>query len=241
MGPLEILGTMNGYGLGLFTGFISLIRRSRMFHPRGILLLAEVEPVGPIPFPKECLVRLSSAWWKKKIWRDVLGVSLRFKTDSGFQDLLFASFSKPWLTPIGPFLTHYKDFFQNDYYAVSPFRFNEHEVYFKLVFQKQIAREELSRPEIVREALNKQTAYFRLLMMDYRKEWIQVAKFSLIKELNLDQEAMRFNPFYNALGIEPKGYIHHLRIGSYKFSQMMRPKKSRPKDLNLDTKNVLPS
>ena len=44
----------------------------------------------------------------------------------------------------------------------------------------------------------------------------------------LDQEALRFFPFQAGLGLRPRGFLQHLRIGTYKLSQWARPSSDIP-------------
>lgn len=214
---LEAAGTAAGYPLGLLTGSISFLRAARMFHPRGVHVLAKVRSLETtIAFPPEALLRFSSAMWKKRNWRDVLGVAVRFGDK---QDLLFASFEHPWQTPVGPFLTRYKDFFQNAYYAVSPFRFQNETVYFKLT-PHSWNEVQGTRNEIL-EA-NFQSGVFRLWMRKKKGKWKPAADIHLQQEISLNEEELFFNPFLDGLGIQPAGFIHHLRIGSYMMSQKGR-------------------
>jgi hypothetical protein len=119
---------------------------------------------------------------------------------------------------LGPFMTKYHDFFWNDYFAVSPFEVNGKTVYFKLM------AEDFKDLEGTRqERLKKNIGIARMiLMMGKEKEWHPVAEISLLEEMQIDQEKLKFNPFLNGLGIYPKGFIQHLRVGSYRFSQFGR-------------------
>ena len=211
----DTLGFLCGFPLGMLTGSLSFIRNARMFHPCGILVKGKVISKGAIEFPEEAMLRFSSAWWKHKEWRDVLGVAIRF---GDVQDLLFASFKHPWQTPVGPFLTKYHDFFLNDYYAVSPFLVNKKKVYFKLQVEDFLdivgTRDERLRKNIGRAKI--------ILMMGNYKEWHPIAEISLLEEIDMNQEELKFNPFLNGFGIYPKGFIQYLRVGSYRFSQLGR-------------------
>lgn len=100
----EILGKISGWLLGLLTGSISLVRQSRMFHPRGLTYIGRAEKIDPVlALPPFVLFRFSSAWWKNQERRDVLGIALRFSPSGDFtevaksndQDLLFATVENP--------------------------------------------------------------------------------------------------------------------------------------------------
>lgn len=214
----ETLGTLLGYPLGVLTGTVSFMRGSRMFHPTGILVRGTVKNLSHADvFPPDALLRFSSAWWKKKEWRDVLGIAIRFDER---QDLLFASFEHSWQTPIGPFLTKYHDFFENNFYAVSRFRFQGKVVYFKLEpkLHKVI---DAPRDAKLREQIRSHSS-LSLLMREEEGPWTELAEIELREEVDLDQSKLRFDPFLNGLGIYPEGFIHHLRIGAYRLGQIGR-------------------
>lgn len=234
MNFLNLSGTILGYPLGLITGTVSFLRNSRMFHPTGILVKAEIKNLAPsvIKFPTNSLMRFSSAWWKNKEWIDVLGISIRFTEElrdenprKSDQDLLFATIIALWEMPFAPFVTMYKDFFKNNYYAVSPFIVNGDLVYFKLT---TMTSKEMSdkRITILKENIH-QHAVFQLWMRRSHEVWIPIAEMTLLHELNLDQSRLRFNPFLNGLNIRPYGFVHHLRIGAYRLGQLGRSLRHR--------------
>lgn len=229
MNIANITGTIVGYPLGVLTGTISFMRNSRMFHPVGVLVKAEVKNLktSVIKFPPFAMMRFSSAWWKNKEWIDVLGISIRFTDDyqdeksrESDQDLLFATIVSPWQMPLAPFMTHFRDFFKNIYYAVSPFIVSDQLVYFKLTTLKA-SEEGYSRLSILKENIYRH-AGMELWMRRKNEAWVPVAELTLLHELNLDQRRLRFNPFLNGLNIKPYGFVHHLRIGAYRFSQFGR-------------------
>lgn len=133
----EILGHVGGVALAPLTATISALRRSRMFHPRGTTLRAEVRACGSDEpwrtlgrrLEGDALVRLSGAWWKEREWPDVLGCAIRFtrhgaadaRARSGDQDLLFATIRRPWTMPFAPLSTRRHDYLENEYFAVAPF------------------------------------------------------------------------------------------------------------------------
>lgn len=230
MNIVEKIGQISGYPLGLITGSISFLRASRMFHPKGILVKSKVENLRPdlIQFHPYVMVRFTSAMWKYKVWPDVLGLTLRFSKSDDFnyapknldQDLLFASFAHPWQTPVGPFMTRFRDFFKNTFYAVSPFQFKDDLWIFKTTLINH-AKDESDRSEIIRKNIQQQGEVL-LWMKKGKENWIKVSRIILQEELSLDQERLYFNPFLNGLNICPRGFVHHLRIGTYRFSQSGR-------------------
>ena len=226
---IESLGWFLGFPLGLLTGVVSFLRGARMFHPRGIIVLSEVHNLtDEVHFPSKALVRFSSAWWKEEEWMDVLGVSIRFgasgeslKPSPAEQDLLFASFQRPWQIGLGPFITEFHDFFHNEYFSVSPFSYKKQSVEFKLTpeFYHQVTG---TRDEKLLQDIQDQ-AELRLWMRKIpEQEWLAIADIKLSQELKLNQEELKFNPFQNGLAIYPQGFIQHLRIGSYQLSQWGR-------------------
>lgn len=238
----EKAGWFSGYGLGLMTGLTALVRRSRTFHPRGLTYHAQVTVV-PNSFAAfdssilagNALVRLSSAWWKKVEAPDVLGIAVRFTQSRPLrtevspedQDLLFATIKYPWTTPLGPLTTDFRNFMANEYYAVSPFGMGQQEKLFKFKLKHLNAPTkdiEQSRTELLEEAVKFHQAVFAVMVQEVaEKSWHAVAQLSLDKSFSCDQETLRFSPFQNGLNINPRGYVHFLRIGAYRMSQAVRP------------------
>jgi hypothetical protein len=215
----ERVGHLLGFPLGGAVFIISFIRNSRMFHPRGAVATLKIQNLNKefLEFPADAMGRFSNALWKNKEWRDVLGIAIRFDSK---QDLLFASFERPWQTPFGPFLTKYHDFFQNDFYAVSPFRYKEKDVYFKLApyIFIEINGE---RTEKLKKNIEAHSV-FRLYYRENHQDWNELADIKLGSEIAIDQNELMFNPFLVGLNIHPKGFIHHLRIGVYRLGQLGR-------------------
>jgi hypothetical protein len=213
----ERLGYLFGYPLGVIVAIVSFVRASRMFHPCGTVVKISIYSHDVIHFPEEGIMRFSSAWWKHKQWLDVLGVSIRFGDK---QDLLFASFKHPWQTPVGPFLTKYKSYFQNSYFVVSPFSFKHERVIFRLTPYKFESCKGSREEELQKNIMEK--AVWKLWIKKDKDPWLACADIQLEQELQVDQKKLRFNPFLNGLEIYPKGFIHHLRIGVYQLGQFGR-------------------
>ncbi len=234
----ETVGFAGGYALGLLTGSVSFLRQSRMFHPNGITFLGRVKNLSDDQvFPPYVLLRLSSAWWKTKEWKDVLGIALRFSESPEFsptprshdQDLLFATIRYPWTMPFAPLSTKVDDFLANEYFAVTPFnmRLNSRKALlkFKLV-PKQVSPDGHGRAKRFEKAVSQNLAAFDLDYLDLndrRSGWHALARIEVLNPLNLNQALLKFNPFRTGLGIHPRGLVHFLRIGAYALSQRMRP------------------
>lgn len=227
MNRAERFGKIIGYILGGLTALVSFIRSSRMFHPNGLLFEAHVKSTR---FPEHAMIRLSGAWWKENDWPDALGIAIRFshhkfhsvipkKED---QDLLFVSFSEAWQTPFSPFITDQKDFLKNEYFSVGNFEVDKKSVRYKLIpIDPPIIKG--PRSERIMEAVIAGGACFSLC-----ENGKEVAVIKLLRTFHFDQEALRFNPFLNGLGIKPRGFLQYLRIGTYRLSQWARPDGETP-------------
>lgn len=182
-------------------------------------------------FHPHAMIRLSSAWWKNKEWRDVLGIAIRFspKIPSGIrpqeqdQDLLFASFSRWWMTPVGPLLTEYQDFFRNHYYTVAPFRHEGVLKTYKLIPKINTMITGSRRAKLIEAVLEGEAVFILQERHLHENKWTNVAVIKLTRSLHYDQEALRFNPFRDGLKIRPAGFLQYLRIGAYQMSQLARP------------------
>jgi hypothetical protein len=231
------IGTFLGKFLAPLTALGSKARHARLFHPEGMVFRAEVVPLAEAGslgslaerLKGEACVRLSGAWWRGgKEWKDVLGCAIRFTEDSEHeQDLLFATIRKPWTTLLAPLSTDTHDFLENDYYAVSPFEVKGvGKVKWRLVANRSRSNGRNRWQKIIR-AVGDDLAFFRLELLELngsKKEWQRVAEVRLKEKMDIDQEALRFSPYRNGLGIEPRGLIHGLRIATYRSSQKARPK-----------------
>lgn len=240
-GPIEWAGLAAGMLLAPLAGAAAALRRARTFHPDGVLYRATVEPLveggaaGDLGrrLAGEALVRFSNALWKGGRERlDILGCSIRFRSEripsvipaAGDQDLLLATVRSPWTLPFAPFSTHVHDFLRNDYYAVSPFeavglgrvKLRVAPVPVRLSASDRYAR--------LQEAAEAGLAAMRLEYLPTgRRRWRALCSIRLHERLDLDQEALRFDPFRAGRGLRPVGFVHHLRPAAYVASQHFRP------------------
>ncbi|MFL5319227.1 MAG: hypothetical protein ACJ790_06185 [Myxococcaceae bacterium] len=239
MRPSDLAGDVGGWLLSPVTSAIAAVRRSRMFHPDGVVLMATVEPDGDSTQLAQlaqklegyALVRLSSAWWKgNREWPDDLGLAVRFrKTDEvspeaaeGDQDLLFATIRSPWTTVLAVLSTKIHDFLANDYYAVSPFQVEGvGRVKWRLVSSRPETHGH-SRVERLLNAVRSTGAVFTLQAKLSGQPYRNVAKLRLIQPVEIDQRRLRFDPFRDARGIVPVGFVQMLRRGAYAGSQKTR-------------------
>jgi hypothetical protein len=241
------LGMFAGSLLSPVTGAVSALRNSRMFHPSGIVCRVRVESASNEPGAQAvaarlsgfALMRLSSAWWKQREWPDVLGCALRFSDDTSRttplasdQDLLFATIRRPWTLPLAPLSTRYRDFWDNEFYAVSPF---EVPPLGRIEWRLSPERAQLSgtsRADRLRRRLAAGLANFNLEWAAYRRPshafdesgFRPLARLRTLEVLELDQEALRFDPFRVGRDITPVGFVHALRRATYSASQQARPK-----------------
>lgn len=226
----EYVGKILGYPLGALAFIISFLRSSRTFHPSGILAEGHVQTKehSPVTFHSNALVRFSSALWKKnQKLPDVLGISIRFSENRGWnslplpndQDLLFATIRIPAETPLGPFRTDIHRFQRNKYYAVSPFICQNKKIRL-LITLDDFLETKGNRNQNLRHNIN--TGSSLRLWMKINKKWIEIATIQLKGLVELNQEKLFFNPFRSGLGIRPQGFIHHLRYAVYPMSQFGR-------------------
>lgn len=251
----EKIGKWMGAGLGIVTFLVSKVRRARTFHPRGKIYSGDCEGLPSaqsIAFPflqalvGPTLLRFSTALWKNESeWTDVLGIAIRFRglrpvvkpfshqAEIGDQDLLFATVRHPALLALAPFTTDAHDFFNNDYYAVSPFSVGTGErYYFKLSPEfkngsvSDSENSSTKRARILEDRVTRGKAAMVLFVRtsDHlaKPQWVPVLKISPEKGLTGDDSKLRFDPFRTGKGIYPRGLVHFLRIGAYRMSQKGR-------------------
>jgi hypothetical protein len=248
MARLELAGWAMGLVLSPVVGLISAARRSRMFHPTGLVCRARAEPVSNLGadaatvaarLAGPALVRWSSAWWKSGEHIDVLGCAIRFtagplgaEPQAGDQDLLLATIQRPWSMPFAPWSTHFYDFLANVYFGVSPF-----EVPPLGRGEWRLVPENASGPgDSRRERLDRAIAAGRaVLLLEWApypgplarpvaERFVTLLRIQLDGWLELDQRALRFDPFRSGRGLRPVGFVHEMRRAAYRASQGLRPR-----------------
>jgi hypothetical protein len=240
---LEAVGRAVGGLLAPLAFEGSLIRGARLFHPDGDVYRAEVRPValegaaGDLGdrLTGRALVRVSGALWRagdSPSRPDILGVAVRFRRSQAVspaleeadQDLLFASFRTLWQFPFGPLLTNARDFLANAYHAVLPFEVTGiGRVKWRLT-PRPVLTSGKDRRERLADAVARSAATFRLEVRELDKDapWREVADIELTERVNVDQDALRFNPFHAGRGIEPVGFFQMVRAAVYAASQAGR-------------------
>jgi len=241
-------GVALGWTIAPWFALVSWLRRSRTFHPRGTVFHAWVARHAEVsPALSEladrltgrALVRFSGALWKRaESLPDVLGCALRLRRDdsddpvpeSGDQDLLFATIRRPWTMPFAPFTTDVRDYLTNDYFAVSPFDAGlANPVYLKLHPSGTVRERSGRREERLTRAVGRHDAVLELCASERPfGPWAPVVTLVLQRTALIDGEALRFRPYRSGRGLEPRGFVHSLRVGVYASSQRARPVRKRP-------------
>lgn len=233
LGARERVGHLIGASWAPLTAAISKARQARMFHPQGIVCTGEVTPVVGGPFEAlgqrlagPVLARCSAALWKgQPRWFDVLGVALRFEDD---QDLLFATIRSPVTMPFAPLATDTEDYLGNRYWAVSPF---EVEGVGRMKFLLEPAAGPSrrdgaggERDQRLRDEVAAGDAGWQLSTRPvFTRTWHPIAHVGLDQVVDIDQAALRFDPFRAGRGIVPSGLVHAIRPAAYAGSQRARP------------------
>ncbi|MDY7226898.1 hypothetical protein [Hyalangium rubrum] len=218
-------------------------RHARLLHPEGVTYRAEVkvcaarESLEPLAsrLAGPALVRLSTALWRgQREWPDVLGLAVRLRSEetvteepsAGDQDLLFATVRSPWTLALAPLSTDTHDWLENDYYAVSPFRVRG---LGRAKLRMTASRADApghSRVERLEAALRSGQARFTFEVFPRKGEaagrWHPLAELRLVEQVTLNPATLRFWPFRDGRGITPMGFVHSLRIPTYRQSQKAR-------------------
>ncbi|WP_224243308.1 hypothetical protein [Hyalangium gracile] len=236
----EELGRAVGALWGPVVRMGATLRHARLFHPDGITYRGEVKAVtgrdSLLPVAARlagpALVRLSSALWRgQREWPDILGLAVRLRSEPtvtelpspGDQDLLFATVRSPWTLGLAPLSTDTHDWLENDYYAVSPFQVAGLGRAKLRVVSSHADAPGHTRVERLEAALQAGQARFTFEVMPRRGEgtgrWHPLAELRLVEQVTLDPVTLRFWPYRNGRGITPAGFVHALRIPTYRQSQ----------------------
>lgn len=215
-----------------------------MFHPAGLTFEGFVERTAVDDFEElgrrlagRVLARCSGALWKHPIERfEVLGIALRFRAtgrpfhataEPGDQDLLLATIASPWTMPLSPLTTNAHDYLANIYYGVSPFAVDDDrrvKLRLRPLHADGTASARATRDERLREAVDLGHAVFALeARPTLRRGWHPIARIVLEREVAIDQQALRFDPFRVGAGVAPVGLVHAIRRAAYPASQWARP------------------
>jgi hypothetical protein len=249
MTALELMGWAAGVASSPATGLLSALRRSRMFHPSGLLCRADVEPLPALSagaaevaerLAGPALVRWSSALWKRGEWIDVLGCGIRFsqaplrvEPQAADQDLLLATIQRPWSMALSPFTTQQHDFLANAYFCVSPFHVAPlGRIEWRLSPEPgprvgATRRERLANALAAGASCWLEWAPYAGPLRRPAATFSPLVRLRLVEWLDLDQQALRFDPFRAGRGLVPVGFVHALRRATYSTSQALRPSREQ--------------
>lgn len=242
-GLRERIGAAIGRRWAPYVAAISRARQGRMFHPEGHVFEGWVEPMldnEMAPLGRELtgrvLARLSGALWRGGFEHlDVLGMALRFRrgpsptfdhhAHAGDTDLLVATIRSPLTMFAALFLTDASDFTANRYWAVSPF---DHatlgRIEIRLVPDEPVKLVGPRRAKLDHAVKIGRAAWWVQARRTLGLRWHPVARIQLENAVDLDQEALRFDPFRGVL--RPAGLVHAIRRSVYIASQNARPESS---------------
>jgi hypothetical protein len=245
-----LLGAFSGLLLAPWTALGSYLRRTRLFHPTGLMLRGELvlpptrggdEATICDHNPHRALgerlqgkvvVRFSSAFWKGREWPDVLGCAVRCSGDGTpptaaakptDQDLLFATVRHPLTTLLASITTDVSDYLSNDYYAVSPFTAPAYgRIKLRLV-SMACGGNGVTREAKLLTELERIPLLFQLEAKAlHERRYRPVALLELKEHIDDDQEEWRFDPFLAGRGLEPVGFVQNLRRAAYAASRRGR-------------------
>jgi hypothetical protein len=236
--PSERVGLIAGGLLAPLVACGSLLRQSRLFHPRGVVLAGRASPLGSAEhrllgtrLTGPVLVRFSGAWWKRKEWLDVLGCAVRFgsanaeldEPEPGDQDLLLATIRLPVTTLLAPLSTRFHAFLANAYFAVSPFELRGLGRYRLRLLPLSPDAPGDTREERLRHALLRGPVRLELQARPAKLKgtYAPIALLEL-DELRPDNPDLSFDPFRCGRGFEPAGFVHFMRVATYAASRRAR-------------------
>lgn len=182
------------------------------------------------------LVRFSSALFREVRYPDVLGCAMRFEDETGEakQDLLFATIKRPWTMLFAPFTTKVSDYFENDYFAVSPFStpslprayFRVHPEVLERSSEEHTSgrKSTVTRRERLTRAIADGTARLHVNVAEGpRGPWQPCVSVRLTALVLASQpDRLAFDTFESQRDIHPIGFIHALRRSVYAWSQRAR-------------------
>ncbi|MBA2540839.1 MAG: hypothetical protein H0V17_14465 [Deltaproteobacteria bacterium] len=214
-----------------------------MFHPDGHTFAGFSEPVAEPDGPYahlaaaltgRVLARCSAALWRHDSFEhlDVLGLALRFRRGPGAPldhepaegdtDLLTATIRSPLTMLLSPLFTDATDFAGNRYWAVSPFTFGELRFELRLVPIAPHQPTGANRTERLARAVSEGRAGWVLEgRATLHLEWHPIVRVELVSAADIDQAALRFDPFRGVLN--PVGLVHAIRRAAYAASQRAHP------------------
>jgi hypothetical protein len=174
----------------------------------------------------------------------------------GDQDLLLATIKRPWTMPFSPFTTKVHDYLANDYFAVSPFSVRDtrsrRRVWFRLrpsskepgstitttsasgpisslrasTMKTRRTPAEQRRRRFERAIANGAAVFTLAIAQSPWGPFVPLVRIQLVSVRLTDPANLRFDPFRDGRGIEPRGFVHALRRSVYGASQRTRSVKT---------------
>ena len=232
---LFVLGALVGAVLAPVVFLISLARKARSVHARGLVCAARVtaldDEVGP-RLAGPALVRLSGAFTAEDARdKDVLGLALRFRRPSddapgaltGDQDLVLGTFESFATVRRDQARVNPDDFLANEYGSVTPWRVPARGVaHLRLV---PPATADASRAPTRTARLEADMAAGRAAFtLEVRRGAARepVARVELVERLPVDGAALRVSMFRTGRGLVPTGFRNGIRALVYPASQAGR-------------------
>jgi hypothetical protein len=228
----DVLGALAAPAVAL----VAQLRRARMFHPEGVTFVGRSVAVdGPFralgdELSGRVLARASAALWRSGFEHlDVLGMALRFRRSAasfdaharpGDQDLLTATIRSPLTMLAAPFFTDASDFVGNKYWAVSPFEHAIGRVELRLVPVDPVRFPGRRAARLYQAVQAGRASWWLEARRTLRLAWHRVVRIDLEREIEIDQDALYFDPFRGTL--RPVGLVHAIRHATYAASQRTR-------------------
>jgi hypothetical protein len=243
MSAREVLGRALGGILAPLAAEGSLARGTAVVHSDGVIYRCEVSalgtkgPLGELAraLAGPALVRFSNSMHRFRRGHDphdILGAAVRFGVETTApQDLLFGTFRRLWLLPLGVLLTDPRDFLANDYHAVLPFRVPgvKAPLTFRLAPQRHEA-DGRDRKERLEHAVASGQAVLRLDALERGVGFTEIATITLREPAPIEQGSLCWNPFRDGAGIVPVGLLQAVRAAVYPASQAGRAAAHGPSD-----------
>jgi hypothetical protein len=144
---------------------------------------------------------------------------------------LLATIQRPWTMPFAPWTTRDHDYLDNAYFGVSPFEVAPlGRIEWRLTAPSPSPGNG-SRQERLEAAIRAASAVLFLEWSPYpgplkkpiSARFEPLLRIELTGLIELDQRALRFDPFRSGRGVQPVGFVHAMRRASYWTSQRARP------------------
>ncbi|MBZ5714879.1 hypothetical protein [Nannocystis pusilla] len=237
----EYIGRALGLSLAPIAFLASAIRRDPIFHPDGVIYRADVRATAKDTLLKPlaqrlagtALVRLSGAVWSWPAGRrrpDILGIALRVRGNKevtprllpGDQDLLFVTAGSLLGVAVAALATDTGDFLDNRYHTLVPYRLaGVGRVYLRIVTPKPAPAGPDRRQRLaLAVAQGKAELELELQAPDLGDDsWRPLATVELREQLEIEDDAIEFNPGTSAMGLVPVGVLQAMRPAIYAASQ----------------------